>query len=304
MTSCRLHLLAPLAAGLLAASSATAAEEQPAAKPAAPADAAGLPGVDLSALSPDQRKLVLDWAKEAFCYCGCPHTVDQCLRTHGKCHHAARMAKLAAHLVQTGAGKAELAKAIDGYYGSFDRRAKLDVSQFGPPRGNASAPVTLVEFSDFTCPFCQKIHAPLSSFVEARADRVKLFYKPFPIDSHPGAYEAAQAGEWARAKGLFWAMHDAMFEHPEAAHSVADLADLARDAGGDAADLRTALQEKTFLPRVKASQAEARQAGLRGTPTLFLNGRMHVLSDFSEEGLEFTVQDEEEWQRNKGWERD
>ena len=55
---------------------------------------------------------------------------------------------------------------------------------------------------------------------------------------------------------------------------------------------------------MKASQAEARQAGLRGTPTLFLNGRMHVLSDFSEEGLEFTVQDEEEWQRNKGWERD
>ncbi len=304
MTFRRLRLLAPLTAGLLCASCATAAEGQPAAKAAATAEPDGLPGVDLSALSPEQRKLVLDWAREAFCYCGCPHTVDQCLRTHGKCHHAARMATLAAHLARGGAGKADLAKATDAYYASFDKRAKLDVTQFGPPRGNASAPVTLVEFSDFTCPFCQKVHAPLSAFAEGRADRVKLFYKPFPIDSHPGSYDAAQAAEWARSRGLFWPMHDALFENPGAAHSVSDLADVARGVGGDPAELRTALEEKTFLPRVKDSQVEARQAGIRGTPTLFLNGRIHVLSDYSEDGLEFTLQDEEEWQKHQGWEHD
>ncbi len=295
----RLSLVAPLAAALLSAPGAIAADAPPA---AAPADA--LPGVDLSSLSADQRKVVLDYAKEAFCYCGCPHTIDQCLRTHGKCHHAARMAKLAAHLVASGVPKADLPKLVDGYYASFDKRAKLDVSQFGPPRGNASAPVALVEFSDFTCPYCQKVHAPLSAFVAARAERVKLFYKPFPIDSHPGAYDAAQAGEWARAKGFFWALHDTLFENPVAARSVADLADVARGVGGDPADLRAALDEKTYLPKVKESQAEARQAGIRGTPTLFLNGRMHVLSDFSEAGLEFTLQDEEEWQRAHGWEKD
>ena len=294
----RPSLLAPLAAALLSAPAAIAAD----APPAAPADA--LPGVDLSSLSPDQRKVVVEYAREAFCYCGCPHTIEQCLRTHGKCHHAQRMAKLAAHLVASGAPQADVPKLVDGYYASFDKRVKLDVAQFGPPRGNASAKVELVEFSDFTCPYCQKVHAPLSAFVEARADRAKLFYKPFPIESHPGAYDAAQAGEWARAKGFFWEMHDALFGHPEAAHSVSDLTDLARGAGGDPADLRAALEQKTYLPRVKESQSEARQAGIRGTPTLFLNGRMHVLSDFSEEGLEFTLQDEEEWQRAGGWEKD
>ncbi|HEX9049715.1 MAG TPA: thioredoxin domain-containing protein [Anaeromyxobacter sp.] len=301
MTS-RLPLLAALAAGLLAAPGAIA--DPPAARPAPAADAGGLPGVDLSSLSPEQRKLVLAWAKEAFCYCGCPHTVDQCLRTHARCHHAARMATLAARLVKSGAGKAELAKALDAYYDSFEKRAKLDVAQFGPPRGGPAAPMTLVEFSDFTCPYCQRVHAPLAAYVAARADRVKLFYKPFPIESHPGALDAAQAAEWARSKGIFWAMHDALFEHPEAAHDVADLADLARDAGGDPADLRTALEEKTFLEKVRGSQSEARQAGIRGTPTLFLNGRMLVLSDFSEEGLDLTLQDEAEWQRHGGWERD
>jgi protein-disulfide isomerase len=164
--------------------------------------------------------------------------------------------------------------------------------------------VTIVEFSDFTCPFCQMVHAPLSSFVEARADRVRLFYKPFPIESHPGALDAAQAGEWARAKGIFWPMHDAMFGNPAAVRSVGDLADLARGVGGDPADLRAALEEKTFLRKVRDSQYEARQAGIRGTPALFLNGRMHVASDFSDEALEFMLQDEEEWLAHRGWERD
>jgi protein-disulfide isomerase len=303
MTS-RLPLVAALAAGVLVAPGAIAADPPAPAGPAAAADGDALPGVDLSSLSPEQRKLVLAWAKESFCYCGCPHTVDQCLRTHAKCRHAARMATLAARLVKSGAGKPDLAKGLDAYYASFEKRARLDVSQFGPPRGNAGAPMTLVEFSDFTCPYCQRVHAPLAAYVAARADRLKLFYKPFPIESHPGAVDAAQAGEWARSKGIFWAMHDAMFEHPEAAHAVADLADLARGAGGDPADLRAALEEKTFVDKIRASQAEARQAGIRGTPTLFLNGRMLVLSDFSEDGLDLTLQDEDEWQKHGGWERD
>jgi protein-disulfide isomerase len=298
MTVRRPALLAALAAGLLAgAPSAGSAAEAP-----APGEGP-LPGIDLAGLSAEQRQVLADFAKEAFCYCGCPHTLGQCLREHRTCKHAPRMAELAARLVRSGAKKADLAKAVAGYYASFDRRARLDVERFGPARGNVSAPVSLVEVSDFTCPFCQLVRAGLEAFVDARADRVRLFYKPFPIDSHPGAYEAAQAAEWAREKGIFWPMHDALFENP-GARSVGDLADLARGIGGDPADLRAALEAKTFLPRVRESQAEARAAGVRGTPTLFLNGRMLVLADFSEEGLEFTLQDEEEWQRHRGWEHD
>lgn len=290
---------------LLAAGAALLAAPASAAGPAAPAPAAAsaLPGVDLEGLSPEQRQDLLDWAKEAFCYCGCPHTLAQCLREHATCKHAPRMARLALRFVRAGARKPDLVKLVESYYASFDRRAKLDVSRFGPPLGSPAAKVTLVEISDFTCPFCQKVRPGLEAFVKEHADRVKLFYKPFPIESHPGALECAQAGEWAREKGLFWPMHDAMFDNP-GAHSVGELSDLARGVGGDPADLRAALEEKRLLPKVREAQAEARAAGIRGTPTLFLDGRMLVPSDFSDEGLLFTVEDEEEWQQHGGWAHD
>jgi protein-disulfide isomerase len=288
------RLLTCLAACLLAGMPAVTAET------AAPAG--DLPGVDTEGLSADQRAALVAWAKDALCYCGCPHTVSQCLREHGSCRHAKRMATLAARLVKAGARR-ELAKAVDSYYASFDRRVRLDVSRFGPPLGNPAAPVSMVEFSDFTCPFCQNVRAGLEAFVQARADRVKLFYKPFPIESHPGAVECAQAGEWAREKGRFWEMHDALFANP-GAHTVDDLADLARSLGLSPAELREAIADKRYVPRIRESQAEARAAGIRGTPTLFLDGRMLVLTDYSEDGLAFTLEDEEEWRAHRGWTRD
>jgi protein-disulfide isomerase len=273
----------------------------PAAEPAQPE--ALLPGADLSGLSAEQQKILADWSRSAFCYCGCPHTVGQCLRGHRNCKHAARMVTLAARLVRAGAKKDELERLVASYYASFDRRAQIDVSKFGPPLGNPSAPVTIVEWSDFTCPFCQAVRPTLEAFVEAHKDRVKLIYKPFPIESHPGAQELAQAGEWARDANLFWPMHDAMFGSP-GSHSPDELASLAAEAGGDADSLKAALESGKYAAKVKASQAEARAAGIKGTPSLFINGRPLVLTDYSEEGLEFTLQDEEEWVKYGGWQKD
>jgi protein-disulfide isomerase len=266
-------------------------------------EAAALPGVSLEGLSPEQRQLVVAFAKEIFCYCGCPHTVAQCLREHGTCRHGRRMATLAARLVRAGAKRGELVRLVTSYYASFDKRARLDVSRFGPPLGNADAPVTLVEFSDFTCPYCQLVRPVLESFVEARKGRVKLVFKPFPIESHPGAVEMGQAAEWARDQKLFWPMHDALFASP-GSHTPDELAAIAREVGGDPESLRAALRDGRYLARIRESQAEARTSGIQGTPSLFLNGRPLVLMDYSEEGLEFTLQDEEEWARHRGWQRD
>jgi protein-disulfide isomerase len=305
-------LLALLAACVACASRAPATATAAPAHAAAPATRAGpaptaddpaavLPGVDLSGLTPEQARLVAEFALQEFCYCGCPHTLSECLRVHASCRHAPRMAALAVRYVRAGATRADLARAIGAYYDAFDRRARLDVSDFGPPLGNADAPIALVEFSDFTCPFCQRFRPQLEAFVRTHADRVKLFYKPFPIDSHPNAWEAAQAGEWARAHDLFWPMHDRMFEEAPAL-TVDDLVGYARALGGDASDLRQAIASGTYRGRIEASRAEARTAGIRGTPTLFMDGRM--ISDLSEDGLEHALEDEEEWRANHGWIRD
>ncbi len=268
-----------------------------------PADATALPGVSLEGLGPEQKQIVAEWARTAFCSCGCPHTLAQCLREHGTCRHAPRMAALGVRLARAGAKKDELARLVASYYASFDRRAKLDVSKFGPALGSPEAPVTMVEFSDFTCPYCQLVRPALEAFVEARKGRVKLVFKPFPIESHEGALEIAQAAEWARDAKLFWPMHDALFSNP-GAHTVDELAAIAREVGGDPEALRAALEDGRALPRIRESQAEARAAGIKGTPSVFLNGRPLVLMDYSDEGLEFALEDEEEWTANRGWKRD
>ncbi len=273
-----------------------------AAAPTSADPAAVLPGVDLEGLSPEQRKIVAEFALQNFCPCGCPHTVSSCLRTHQGCKHAPRTARLAIRLVRAGAGLADVRRLVDEYFASFDRRVRLDVADFGPPLGDAAAPATLVEFSDFACPFCRALRPTLEAFVTARVDRVKLFYKPFPIEAHPGAVDAAEAVEWARDAGIFWPMHDALFASP--GHSIDQLATAARQAGGDAGDLRDAVQAKRHADRIRASQAEGRRAGMKGTPTLFLNGRLLTLPDYSEETLEMVLEDEEEWQAHHGWERD
>jgi protein-disulfide isomerase len=304
-----LAALAATLAGCAAGAEHHAAAARPAAAPALAAEPEPttpeglLPGVPLGNLSDPKKAVLAAWARETYCYCGCPHTVSQCLRVHGGCHHAKRMARLASALVSAGADPAEVKKQVTGYYAGFSasKRARLELGAWGPPLGQPDAGVALVEFSDFTCPFCQLFRPVLERFVQDRPGRVRLYYKPFPIESHPDALEAAQAGEWAREKGIFWKLHDRLFEKPHA--SRLEQSGWARDLGQDGVDLEAALASQRLLPRVRASQAEAREAGLRATPTLYLEGRqLPVLSvDLVEFVLEFALEDEEEWRRSGGW---
>jgi protein-disulfide isomerase len=283
-----------------------------AALPAAPA-AAQLPaGVDASGLTAPQIAAVEAMLQNSYCYCGCPHTVQGCLTDHRTCKHGPRMAQLAVRIAASGISAPDGVKIMSEYYAGFSRkRATFNTKDFGPPLGSPDAPVSIVEYSDFTCPFCQRLRPILERWVKAREGRVKLFYKPFPIPSHDRAMEAAEAAEFAREKGFFWPMHDLLFENPHELED-ADLADAVRRLGGDPAQLREALSSKRFRPRIIASQAEARAAGLTGTPTLWFNGRKHNLV-FGPPGnplanvewaLDFSLADEEEWSKNKAWARD
>jgi protein-disulfide isomerase len=270
-------------------------------------------GVDASSLAPAQRDVLARVLAESYCFCGCPHTLAGCLKEHRSCKHAPRMAQLAVKLAGTGAPAPEVQRLMAEYYGSFDKkkRATFNVKDFGPPLGGADAPITIVEFSDFTCPYCAALRPVLERWVKAREGRAKLVYKPFPIVSHPRAMEAAEAAEFAREKGKFWPMHDLLFESSRP-QSDDDLARLAERLGLSGDELRQALASKRFRPRIFASQAEARAAGLAGTPTLYINGRKHVLMFGTaqdplahvEWGLDFALADEEEWQKAGGWAKD
>ena len=277
----------------------------PALDPKAAADLdAALDGLQLEGIGPDARQLLTRYAQGNFCYCGCPHTVASCLLSHQACKHSARQTRLAAAVaVAPGATVEAIQKYVTDYYSSFDRRIKIEVAGYGPPLGDEKAPIALVEYSDFTCPFCQQLRPALEAFVAAHPGRVKLFFKPFPIESHPGALDAAIAGEWGRQQGAFWKMHDALFDLP--GHGLDSMAATAEALGLDASDLRDAVTSRRLEPQVRASQTEAEVAGVRSTPTLYMNGRLLSLPANTRAWLEFTLQDEEEWIRNKGkWDRD
>jgi len=294
------------AAWLAAAVFATGVAARAAAASAEPSTP-DLPGVDTSELAPAQLAMFRKIAAEEFCYCGCPHTLEGCLREHKACRHAPRMAQLIVRLAAHSASADDIHKVLRSYYAGFERgkRARLDVKDFGPPLGDAHAPVSIVEFSDFTCPFCQRVKPEIDAYVHDNPQRVRLYYKPFPIASHPHAMEAAIAAEWARDQGLFWKMYDQLFGHP---HNLAegDLVGYAAAIGGDPDDLRKALETGRNQARITASQAEGRAAPMTGTPTLYLNGHKlelpygHDLRDV----LDFAVEDEEEWAKHGGWERD
>ena len=153
-------------------------------------------------------------------------------------------------------------------------RYQVDVSADDPALGNASAPVTLVEFSDFQCPFCARVMPTLKRVQEAYGDRVRLVWRDFPLTAiHPQAFGAAQAGQCAQEQGKFWALHDLLFANQQALEPAL-LKAYAADAGLDAEAFGACLDTAKYADRVQAQMGVGTGLGVRSTPTVFINGRM------------------------------
>jgi protein-disulfide isomerase len=143
-----------------------------------------------------------------------------------------------------------------------------------PVRGPADAALTIVEFSDFQCPYCSAAVAKLNAVLEAYPDKVKLIFKQFPLEMHSQAALAAAAAIAAHQQGKFWPMHDALFAHRRDLSRVSILAQ-ARSVGLDMkrfeADLGSPETQKTIARDVD----DGDRAGVEGTPSIFINGRKY-----------------------------
>jgi protein-disulfide isomerase len=142
-----------------------------------------------------------------------------------------------------------------------------------PVRGNPNAPVTIVEFSDFHCPFCRRAHPVIQQLMTTYGDRVRLVYKDMPLDNlHPNARAASEAGLCAAAQGKFWEFHDKLFAS-EPDSSPATLNRLAQEVGIDIAPFEACYKERRFKTQIDASVQDGARLGVTGTPTFFINGR-------------------------------
>ena len=148
---------------------------------------------------------------------------------------------------------------------------RIDVEAKGPARGPAAAKVTIVEFSDFQCPFCGREAPVIDKLMKEYDGKIKLVFRHFPLDFHPFAEKAAEAGACAADQGKFWPLHDKMFGN-QGKLAVDDLKGYAKESGLDAAKFDKCLDSGEKKAAVAADQKAGTDAGVNGTPAFFVDG--------------------------------
>ncbi|MCW5978234.1 MAG: DsbA family protein [Bryobacteraceae bacterium] len=139
-------------------------------------------------------------------------------------------------------------------------------------RGDASAPVTIVEFSDFQCPFCQRVQATLREILDKYKGKVRLAYRDFPLEQiHPDARNAAETSRCAAEQGKFWEFHDALFTNTRKL-SRNDLAAHATTVGLDTKKLDACVASGKYKQSVQQDIDAALESGVDGAPAFFING--------------------------------
>ena len=153
-------------------------------------------------------------------------------------------------------------------------RTTVTVNADDPSQGKADAPVTVVEYSDFQCPFCFRVMPTLKELRTKYGDKMRLVWKDFPLTQiHPQAFVAAQAGNCAREQGKFWELHDKMFGNQSALQPDA-LKKYAADVGLDTAKFNQCLDSSKYEARVQDALSAGGRLGITSTPTVYVNGRM------------------------------
>jgi protein-disulfide isomerase len=152
---------------------------------------------------------------------------------------------------------------------------RADVSTGGAPiRGSVDAPVTIIEFSDFHCPYCKQVQPTLKRILSDYSGRVRLAYRDFPLDQlHPSARKAADAARCANDQGKFWEFHDKLYGGGTDA-SLETLTRLAGEIDMDAAAFQQCIATGKHRSEIDRDIQEATGFGVNGTPGFFINGRL------------------------------
>ncbi len=160
-----------------------------------------------------------------------------------------------------------------GNYQMLMEEPRVQVAAIGPARGPEGAKITIVEFSDFECPFCGKAEEAVTQVMEKYAGKVRLVFRHFPLNFHPHAPKAAEASMCANDQGKFWEMHKQLFANREAL-GIEDLKKHAATIGLDVAKFTECLDGNKMKALVEKDTKEGGEAGVSGTPAFFINGKL------------------------------
>jgi protein-disulfide isomerase len=240
--------------------------------------AESLPGVDLSGLTAAQKETVLKLLREQDCSCGCAMKLAECRIKDPNCYYSRGLASVIVGAIKSGKSEREAvaAAAASQFAHGPDQRILSDpipVPTAGAPvLGPKDAPVTLVEFSDFQCPYCFLATPELRAVMKAYPTQVKLIFKQFPLDIHSQAALAAAAAVSAQRQGKFWEMHDALFaSHRDLSRPT--ILGLASAIGLDVKRFEADLDSAEVRSTVARDMEDGNRIGVMSTPTLFIDGR-------------------------------
>ncbi len=256
----------------------------------------GISGLDFSKLPESARKELATVFTDEFDWCGRPMTVAASLKSGSACKHTRRMAVLAASEALDGSPATEIIVSLSKYNQTFTGKRTAFKPDERMCAGPKDAKVTLVEFSDFECPYCNAARPMLEQALKGRKD-TRLCFQPFPLSGHPHSVPAAQGALFARDNGKFWPMHDALFDN-QMTISETMIKETAKKLGLDDKALGKAISSGKYLDELTASKDLGKAAGVDATPSLYLNGRKMTLG-ISAEAIVAAIEDELEWTDGK-----
>lgn len=242
--------------------------------------ATSLAGVDFGGLTPPLKQRALHALRVYECSCGCGMKVAECRVKDPGCTYSKGLSATVVESIRKGKSEAgALADAKASRYGHRPEPKVLEdpvpIPTLGAPvTGPANARVTLVEFSDFQCPYCSRAVHKLSALLQAYPNDVKLIFKHFPLDSHPQAQISAQAAIAAQQQGKFWQLHDLMFANPNGL-SRKSILGWAGSLGMDMKKFEADMDSEAVKKTVARDLADGEKVGVEGTPTVFINGRRY-----------------------------
>jgi protein-disulfide isomerase len=236
-----------------------------------------LPGVDWKGVTPAHKQAALKLMREDTCTCGCNMKIAECRVNDPSCAVSRKLAGAAVKDFSDGKNAAEvradLKKIADEPPPILD--AAVNISTDGDPyKGPANARITMVEFSDFQCPYCSKAVGEANAVLKQFPKDVKLVFKQFPLDTHSDAEFGAEASLAAQAQGKFWEMHDKLYAgFPDLSRKT--VMGYAKQIGLDMNRFTSDVDSHKHKTRVRAEEQEGEKAGVGGTPTFFLNGKKY-----------------------------
>ena len=255
----------------LAAAAPVAACQGAASDPTTSQQDVDLPGVDTHDFTPREKHEFSTYVTQFPAPCPAVAVpIAQCVIEKRACPACLPAAQTIAKAVREGMAREQ----VEGLYKQrFDAASAKAISVEGSPsRGPDAAPVTVVEFADFECPFCQRLAPELDALWQKRQTSVRFVYKFMPLPMHPHGESAARAAIAAQAQGKFWEMHDKLFANGEHLDD-ADILGYAKAVGLDLDRFRSDLQSPATKARLDADRKLGDALKVKGTPTIFINGR-------------------------------